>query len=296
MINRLLDTAFGPNGSKLPGLRVKTPADLSLSTLSTDKLATAHVPTDVAPLPVHILWVEGELCRLGRLTCASFVANGYDVNLWSYGGLTRIPEGVTLRDARDVLPESRIFRYQNGTVEKGSLSPFANLFRLALLSRFGGLWSDADVICLTPAQTLRDSAPGGFFVSERLRSRRAVKVNNNLIYHPDPKPGDVIDLAFRFADGFDPARLTWTDCGPRLLTTLIDTWPALAPPMLMAPDVVNPIDHWQCPRALFSPRTRLPSTTGFLHCYNEIWRRAGIDKSAPFPPNSLLGRIAARYE
>ena len=35
-------------------------------------------------LPVHMLWVSGELSRLARLSLASFLANGYRVKLWSY--------------------------------------------------------------------------------------------------------------------------------------------------------------------------------------------------------------------
>jgi hypothetical protein len=237
-----------------------------------------------------MLWVDGDLCRLGELSCASFLAHGYDIQLWSYGAPANRPGGVTLRDAREILPETRIFRYSNG-----SLAAFANLFRYAVLARHGGLWSDTDVICLIPAARLRSAAPDGFLVTERVRGRRQVQINNNLIYHPAPRPGDVIDLAFRFADAFDPARLEWGDCGPKLLTTLVAQWPALAP-RLMAARVANPFDYWACPKALLSPRSRLGPDTAFLHCYNEMWRRAGVDTSAPFPATSLIGRIAARYQ
>jgi hypothetical protein len=35
-------------------------------------------------LPVHMLWVSGELSRLARLSLASFLSNGYRITLWSY--------------------------------------------------------------------------------------------------------------------------------------------------------------------------------------------------------------------
>lgn len=289
MIGPVLDTIFGADGHNLPGLRVVAPAGLPLSTLRAPDDADTTLPPS-APLTVHMLWVEGELCRLGRLGCASFVAHGYDVQLWSYGGLTNAPGGIKLRDAREILPETRIFRYANG-----SLSAFSNLFRYAVLARHGGLWSDTDVICLTEQDALKARAPEGFLVTERVHGKRQVQINSNVIYHPAPKPGDVIDLALRFADGYDPARLKWGDCGPKLLTTLVSQWPALAPG-LMAARVANPVDYWACPKALLSPRTRLGPDTAFLHCYNEMWRRAGVDTRAPFPANSLLGRIAARYQ
>jgi hypothetical protein len=287
MIGPVLDTIFGADGPDLPGLRIKTPAGLPLSTLSTPRDAVA-LPDP--PLTVHMLWVEGDLDPVGRLGCASFLAHGYDVQLWSYGTPANRPGGVTLRDAREILPESRIFRYQNG-----SLAGFANLFRYAVLARHGGLWSDTDVVCLISERDLRARAPDGFLVTERVRGRRQVQINNNVIFHPAPQRGDVIDLAFRFADAFDPTRLRWGDCGPKLLTALVNEWPALAP-RLMAARVANPVDYWACPKALLSPRTRLGPDTAFLHCYNEMWRRAGVDTNAPFPATSLLGRIAARYE
>ncbi|WP_051242242.1 glycosyltransferase [Stappia stellulata] len=289
MIGPVLDKIIGTDGPDLPGLRIKTPAGLPLATLrARDRSDTAAAPSP--PLTVHLLWVEGDLCRLGHLACASFLAHGYDVQLWNYRRPTNAPEGVTLRDGREILPETRIFRYQNG-----SLSAFSNLFRYAVLARHGGLWADTDVVCLMEQDALQAAAPDGFLVSERIRGKRRVQLNSNVIYHPAPQRGDVIDLAFRFADGFDPARLEWGDCGPKLLTTLVDQWPALAP-TLMAARVANPVDYWACPRALLSPRTRLGPDTAFLHCYNEMWRRAGIDTNAPFPPNTLIGRIAARYD
>lgn len=289
MIGPVLDTIFGADGHNLPGLRIATPAGLSLSTLRAPGDAdTTAAPS--APLTVHMLWVAGELCRLGQLSCASFLAHGYDLQLWTYGGLTNAPDDVTLRDAREILPENRIFRYPNG-----SLAAFANLFRYAVLARFGGLWSDTDVICLIPAARLRLAAPDGFLATERVRGQRRVWINNNVIFHPAPRRGDVIDLAFRFCEGYDPARLEWGDCGPKLLTTLVTQWRALAPP-LMAARVANPVNYWDCPKALLSPRTRLGPDTAFLHCYNEMWRRAGVDTDAPFPPTSLIGRIAARYQ
>ncbi|SDU37887.1 hypothetical protein [Stappia sp. ES.058] len=296
MIRQTLDRTFGSRGQNLPGLRLRTPAGLPLVTLRTPAKPLASRPAadatqDVAaPVTVHMLWVAGELCRLGQISCASFLAHGYDLQLWSYGGLTNAPDGVTLREAREILPENRIFRYANG-----SLAGFANLFRYAVLARHGGLWADTDVLCMIAEDELRTTAPDGFLVTERIRGKRRVQINNNVIFHPVPRRGDVIDLAFRFAEGYDPARLKWGDCGPKLLTTLVTEWPAVAPTLLAA-RVANPVDYWACPQALLSTRTRLGPETAFLHCYNEMWRRAGIDTNASFPPNSLIGRIAARYQ
>jgi hypothetical protein len=269
--------------------RARPPAGLPLLELQDIAPATAQPP--LAPPPAtHMLWLSGEMPRLVHHAMASFLANGYDLTLWSYDPPREVPAGATLRDAREILPRERIFLYRNG-----SPAGFANLFRYALLARFGGLWVDTDTICLMPASALPRLAPGGCIATERIEGSRRLQVNNNFIYHPDPRRGDFIDLAHRFSDGFDPERLDWGDCGPKLLTLLAEHYAKLAPPLL-APDVANPVGYWQSPSMLFSESARLPEGAGFLHCYADMWRRAGIDPTAPIPPASLLGRVLKRYE
>lgn len=238
---------------------------------------------------VHMLWVEGELSKLERLCCASFVMNGYKVKLWTYGSMRSVPAGVELCDARQILSSDRIFRYANG-----SFAGFSDLFRYAVLCAQGGLWSDLDVICLLPAADLQAKALDAFLVTEHKKDGGLHKINNNLIYLPAPKPGDIIDLALAVAERYDVSALRWGDCGPRLLTMLARNYRSLAP-KIMEPDFANPISSRSCPRALLRKNGRLPKDAAFLHCYNERWRRKGFDKNDPWPAGSILGRLAALY-
>jgi hypothetical protein len=242
-----------------------------------------------AEVVVHMLWVDGELSNLERLSCASFVQNGYRVRLWTYGDMREVPTGVELCDANEILPESRIFRYSNG-----SYAGFADLFRYAVLCVKGGLWSDLDVICMLPALQLQAKAVDGFVVTEHKMDGRHYRLNNNLIYLPQPKSGDIIDLALAIAERYETQQLRWGDCGPRLLTMLARNYPVVVP-TLMEPDFANPLLPAECPRALFKKGTRLPKSAGFLHCYNERWRKKGFDKNSPWPATTLLGRLANRY-
>ena len=123
-----------------------------------------------------------------------------------------------MRDAREVLPESAVFKNR-----AGSYASFADLFRYELLQRFGGLWSDTDVIAVAPAASLPDA------------------------------------------------------------------------PFLVPPAYANPIPHWECPARLLAPNGTMPEGTAFLHCYNETWREAKIDKNAPFTKGSLMADLAERY-
>src|SRR5690554_4609837 len=244
---------------------------------------------DGEPVLAHMLWVHGELSPPERLAAASFVVNGFRLKLWSYDRVTNLPRGVELCDAREIVPESRVFTYGNG-----SYAGFADLFRYSVLCREGGLWADTDVICLVNASALRALGDNGFLVSERTRGG-SVQINVNVIHHPSPAPGDLIDLARVVAERFPVDTMVWGDIGPKLATTLVKAYPRLAPP-IMAPDFANPVDWWECPRRLLSASTRLPSEAWFLHAYNETWRRAGQDKSPPYPAGSVLAEVFARYQ
>jgi hypothetical protein len=111
---------------------------------------SAETMRDAASDPIQMLWI-GELSKLERMALASFVANGHIVHLYAYDELAGVPAGVQVIDAREILPEERIFRYgPEAGAGEGSLANFANLFRYKLLYERGGWWVDADVVCLRP--------------------------------------------------------------------------------------------------------------------------------------------------
>lgn len=244
---------------------------------------------DGEPVQVHMFWAYGEFSTLERLAAVSFVANGFPLKLWSYGEIGNVPRGVEICDAREVLPESRVFTYRNG-----SYAAFANLFRYSVLSLQGGLWADTDVICLVPVSALQALGGKGFLVTERTQDG-ALKINNNLIHHPAPEPGDIIDLARAIADRYPVDKLIWGDTGPKLLTVLAESYPKLAP-LILNPEFANPVDWWECPQRLIDSAGEVPEGAWFLHGFNELWRRSGADKNAPYPTGSMLGQVFARYE
>jgi glycosyltransferase involved in cell wall biosynthesis len=103
---------------------------------------------------VHGLWI-GPLTRLERLTMHSFVANGHEFHLWRYGRAPdRLPRGVVVRDANEILPRATVFRKREADKElqlgAGSYATFSDLFRAELLHKLGGIWVDMDVLCLKP--------------------------------------------------------------------------------------------------------------------------------------------------
>jgi hypothetical protein len=97
---------------------------------------------------LNSLWVGNRLGYIERLCLASAVAVGHPFTLYSYTPevLDALPQGVDLRDAREVMPEEKLVRYSDsGAVQLG-----ANFFRYALLAKGLGYWVDMDFCFLKP--------------------------------------------------------------------------------------------------------------------------------------------------
>src|SRR5579871_2409618 len=78
----------------------------------------------------------------------SFLGLGHELHLYTYGSRP-VPEGVVLRDANEILPESELFYFQNPNSHQYDLGPFSDLFRFKLLLDRGGWYVDLDTICLS---------------------------------------------------------------------------------------------------------------------------------------------------
>lgn len=106
--------------------------------------------------PVGALWLGDRFSWLERLCLGSVVAQGHAVTLFTYGPVSDLPAGITLRDARDILPESAILRHER----RDHPGIFADRFRPRMLRACPGMiWVDCDLFCLAPLQ-----APGGWLM------------------------------------------------------------------------------------------------------------------------------------
>lgn len=252
-------------------------------------------------IQTHMFWAYGNISNLEKICINSFIKQGYDVNLWTYGDLTNAPAGANIKDARRVLPEKRVFLWRNQ-----SYACFSDLFRYAVLTMFGGLYADTDVVALIPPNIFPLRS---FLVTERaqtpcralLRSsanylfgRKRPRINNNLIFNAAPTPGDIIDLAYAFSDRFPIEKMGWGDIGPNLLSVLANEYPAIAFE-IKEPNFSNSIDWWDCPKKLLKPKASLSKKAAFIHCYSGMWGSAGIDKNSSFPKDSLMASFADRY-
>jgi hypothetical protein len=234
-----------------------------------------------------MLWVSGELSRLARLSLASFLAHGYRVTLWSYSPERHRGSGADIRDAADILPV--------GEDAGDGFAYLSSLFRYRLLAGRGGLWSDMDVVALDPHP---DIAARPFVASEKRRPFRhreatatgtaLTQVTNCFMANPEPRDGDLWHRATAAVAMLNREDRTWEKVGPPLLSRLMLERPDHGVAIL-PPEAVDPVAWWNVPAYFLEDREPPPSP--FMHMYATIWAKRGIDCEAPFPENSLAGRL-----
>ena len=97
--------------------------------------------------PVQSLWIGGQLSKVEQLCIQSFIDHGHELHLYAYEPINNAPAGTYMHNAREIIEEDAVFTYKNGW-GKGSVSGFADWFRLLMIRKNGGWWVDMDIICL----------------------------------------------------------------------------------------------------------------------------------------------------
>jgi len=93
----------------------------------------------------NFFW-HGTMSLYEYVCIASFVKNGFNVNVYSYHEL-QLPIGAHLKNAAEILPESDLLKYtQDGKI--GNLAAFSDAFRINLQKNHLGWWFDTDMVCL----------------------------------------------------------------------------------------------------------------------------------------------------
>jgi Alpha 1,4-glycosyltransferase conserved region len=230
------------------------------------------------------LWIGECISPLEYLSIQSFLANGHRYVLYSYHPVAGLPPGCTQADAREVLPEDRVFFYSG--VHSGSPAGFANLFRYKLLFAEGGWWVDTDVVCLRSSisETQYVFAPEdeGRYTNAILRA---------------PKGSSLASLLLEQASN-QGADFEWGTTGPVLLTRVIDqlglssvSWPRSALYPWNWREALTVLDPRQTSRL-----EKLMQDSTFLHFWNEKFRTFEIDKTKPPPEGSVLDSLYCSYE
>ena len=260
----------------------------------------------------RFLWIGPRLSAMERLCLKSFVNVGYDVELYRYGDVEGVPDGVRSCDAAAILSHDQIFQRRSG-FGAGGYAEFSDRFRYHLLYAKGGWWFDMDfaAIRLLPEPTdLR-------FCSTWEFEHGQCPMGAAMWCRPgDPRVGELArrsDAIFARHEEF-----TFGATGPFLVQSLVAElslqlnvapWWEFCPfPWRMhnrmayqnnmdwAKDRVRHV--WQ----LYKERTRPDFRAGYIrpgtravHWHNEIWKAGGHNKDGRYHALSPYGRLMRRH-
>lgn len=229
------------------------------------------------------LWIGAELSVMERVSLASFLASGHEYHLYVYDEVRRIPEGVVVKDAGEILPASSVFEYS----EFKSYAGFSNFFRYKLLLERGGWWADADLVCLRPFDFQEEYV----FSSELGRDGSEV-VNAGVL--KSPAGSEAMAFAWETCRAKDTAALVWGETGPRLVAETVRRFSlerCVQPYHVFCPVTLVEWEKMLEPRAAWA----FDETTRAVHLWNEAWRRTGRDKNARYHPDCLYEQFKRRF-
>lgn len=250
---------------------------------------------------IQTMWVGGPLTPMGQLSAESFLAHGHDLHMYAYHRIENAPAGVTLLDAREILPEAKVIPQQRG-FGRGSYAPFADLFRYRLLWERGGWWSDVDMVCLRPWQF-----PATRIVASYWRRKRANTPLNCVLRFP---PGDpLIRYCLDRSMEVDLSSAEYGAIGPALVERAVKETGAadtVVPWRTFCPIGVRQVRSLVCgsptlqghrvAQALLQrPVSVIDSRSYGVHLWHEMWRHAKLDVAGHYPASSLYERFKAQY-
>lgn len=247
----------------------------------------------------HTLWIGPSLGAVEKACLRSILRQGHRLALYCYHPPQNAPDGIEIRDAREILPEARVVRYRNG-----SPALFSNLFRYELQRRGAMLWVDADVYLLRPLDLSSPYIMGdqgdGLINTAVLRIPAESPLLPPLIAQFDEKRPPFWLPRWERWDAWRRRvstgktqldRMPWGTTGPHALTALAKKYGLES--RSVAPTVFYPVPwpeaHWITEPQLMLDSVITPDTIG-IHLWNE---RIKALKDIPAPAGSFLARIQA---
>ena len=217
-----------------------------------------------------------------RLSIASFLAQEHEYHLYVYEDVKHLPDGTLIKDGNEILPSSMIFQYR----EFKSYAGFSNFFRYKLLLEKGGWWVDTDMVCLRRF----DFADDYVFSSEMSEGQEVT--NAGAI--KAPAGSNVMSYAWQICQRKNIENLVWGETGPGLVDKAIRLFSLQQfkrPPQVFCPISYSEWDSVLQPGAVQA----FDKTTHAVHLWNEMWRRASLDKNQKFHPECLYEELKRKH-
>jgi len=253
-------------------------------------------------MKLFTFWSFAPVTYIERLCLKSMLAAGHPVDLYTYDSGLKVPEGVTVRDASEIMPRDTVFFHR-----EGSPSVFSDLFRYRGLEKSAGTWVDMDVLLL---RSMADMGEHIFGLADGYVINGAVlrlppdcsffAYVDKLMVDPVPIPEHwnarrkLIQRARAlFGRARQIADMERGVVGPGALTHYVHTsgLARYAQPV----EVFYPV-HWRETRMLFEPgadvEAKLTHRTRAVHLWNA--RLDDYKKAAP-PEGSFIARMLERF-
>jgi hypothetical protein len=225
---------------------------------------------------VNTFWSGSRLSPVEIACLRSFMHRGIQVRLFSYDAI-ELPAGIEWVDAGEVLPRESLFHFD------GSPAAFSDIFRYKLLRDEGGWWVDTDVVFTGSA--LPDCSH--YWAWQDLRT-----INNAVLKFPRGDPLCASLLAESQSRATDLT--AWGETGPQLLTEFV--WGGRQDVHTQSVASTYPV-HWLQAYYFWFPELapvvrRLSAEATFVHLWNSLYARMGLDLGQPVPAGSFLATLA----
>lgn len=215
---------------------------------------------------IQMLWIGKKMSASCVACISSFLEHKHEVHLYLYESMeTILPKDLTIKDAREIMPEEEIF-YCQTEPGLGSPSPFSDFFRWKLLRDRGGWWVDADVACVRHWDFEQEVVLAGersyvFDGSDYVLDDHYATCVMKL-----PKGHKIAEDCYNYCMSLNKAEVYWTQ-------PAIDNLNMHAEPKgWVDPNVFCPV-FWQEWEQLFEPGWAPGKDTFGVHLWNEMQRR-----------------------
>lgn len=255
---------------------------------------------------IQSLWIGGQLSKVEQLCIQSFIDHGHEFHLYAYEEIKNAPKATRIFDARDIAAENTIFKYEDGW-GKGSVSGFADLFRLLLIQKKGGWWVDMDVICLKEFDFTTDTV----FCSSY--EREYGNLANNCVFKC-PAESPFVNYCIDEIAKIDLKTMSFGLAGPFLFQKAVKelelknklvpynyfnpiAWKNVGELILGKMGTVDKLK--ELVRPFTKPATmhgrKITKDSNAVHFWNEVWRSSHFDKNETYSASSLFEKLKRKH-
>lgn len=235
---------------------------------------------------INGLWIGNELSPNELLSINSYLYHGHDFELYVYDRIRNVPDGVTVKDANQIVPRSEIFTFTKGR-HKNSLGMFSDVFRYKLLFEFGGWWSDLDAICIKPY----DLDAAYVIMQEKQKDPQVKKICGGVLKCPIASP--IMEYCYERSKELSTKvqNLQWAETGPFLLADAVKKFNL--DEYVVPSNYFSPIGFYEIHK-MFTSFDIEPATYS-IHLFNEGWNMYNTSKNGIYPKKSLFESLKRLY-